>query len=193
MPRELIQQFYYNVPAGGSFQFTCDFGYLTNVDCTSTAGLKISIDGGSPIIFRNLQKVPIDREKGSVNVQLINDTGTNILGYVVGHDGGFNYFSATFSGNVNVSVPTTLTTYSDVNVPSAAATQIIAANSSRSEVMIKNSSSNSSIFRVGDSSVSLYQGIELDPGQSMTLSTRSSVYAYQQSGSIVQIQVMEVL
>jgi hypothetical protein len=67
---------------------------------------------------------------------------------------------------------------------------VVAADSSRKSVTISNLSSNVQIMRIGDSNAGAARGVELSPGQSVTLETESAVYAYNPGASAESLGVM---
>lgn len=82
-------------------------------------------------------------------------------------------------------------TTADKALTAVTATEIIAANSSRREVIISNLSTNGAVMRIGDANVAAARGAELSPGQSIILSTKAAVYGYSVPGESVGI--MEVV
>jgi hypothetical protein len=186
-----VQGYPFSIPAGESRVFTTDFEFITNMLCDSD-DLKININGEAQIIFKNNQTVPIRNDRSST-IEIFNSgSGTANL-VVMAHDGGFDFNSSEFSGTVTVEVPTTFQTHSDPSVPSGAVTKILNTNTSRNEVILKNPTSNTSPFRIGDSSIGIYQGITLEVGQSMTINTTAEIYAFHGAGTAQSIQVAEII
>lgn len=79
----------------------------------------------------------------------------------------------------------------DVALVAITATQIIAADSTRLGVIIKNPSTNTASVRIGASgSVGAAQGIELEPGESIPIATTAAVWGYSVPGQSVSVSVV---
>lgn len=97
--------------------------------------------------------------------------------------------------NVTASVATANTIQSPLDVPltAATATVISAANAARKELMIKNASSNATSVRIGSATVDVNKGLELEPGESIVLTTTAAVWGYSVPGQSVSLTELEVV
>lgn len=83
---------------------------------------------------------------------------------------------ALFTG-VTISKATVLSDAADKSLPATGVvTQIIAANASRRSVILKSANANTDTVRIGSSSITASRGIELSPGDSVTLDTTAAIY-----------------
>ena len=85
---------------------------------------------------------------------------------------------------VTLSKSGNLTTVADATITAAAAdAAILAANSSRREVMICAPSANTQDVRIGDSNTGAARGMILSPGETIVVSTTDVIYAYTGAGT----------
>lgn len=84
-----------------------------------------------------------------------------------------------------------VTPLADVTLTAAAATQIAAANSSRKEIMIKNPVANTAAVRIGDATAAANVGFELEPGESLVVTTTAAVYAYSAAAQDMSLTELE--
>ena len=89
--------------------------------------------------------------------------------------------------NISVIKPTGLDTVADVALTAATVTLISAADSTRKEILITNLSTNAAVMRIGDSNTAAARGIEISPGQTVTLATTDAVYGYSVPGESVGV------
>lgn len=110
---------------------------------------------------------------------------------------GFGSVSDTRS-TVNATVNTTIAPGAslfdggDVACPNAAATQLLAADATRSYAIITNPSTNTATVRIGTSGVAAATGTPLEPGVSLPVSTTAAIYARNDSGGAVTISASAV-
>lgn len=95
-------------------------------------------------------------------------------------------------GEVDVSVSGSIDSVADVSIATVTTAQIVAANVARREVMITNLAANTANFRIGDSGAGAANGIELQPGQTITLTTTAAVYGYNSHTGAQSVAVLEV-
>ena len=113
---------------------------------------------------------------------------------ILGHDGS-NVFplSVDSTGKLYVAKPATPGTSADVVLAGSATTLIVAVSATRHCVLIGNLSTNSSMFRVGDSNVGASRGAELAPGESLSIETTGAIYGYNpganQSVSVLWVSI----
>lgn len=107
----------------------------------------------------------------------------------VSDDGQFEVPSAvTVSGTVTVTqVPgATLTPQADVTNIDGTARQLAAAAATRRRVHVKALGLNGFNIRVGSAAVTAASGIQLQPGEGITLETAAAVFAIRESGGVSQ-------
>lgn len=83
----------------------------------------------------------------------------------------------------------------DVACPNAAETELIAGAATGLTVIVRSSAANAyavGTVRVGGTGVTAAKGIELNPGESISLDTTAPVHAYNASGAGVTLQVLPV-
>lgn len=80
--------------------------------------------------------------------------------------------------NINVTKATVLDTVADVALGAAATTQILAANADRRVALVTNLAANVSIFRIGDAAAAAARGVELAPGETVSLETTEAIHGY---------------
>lgn len=175
------------VPANGVLERNYNANYIVNLQ--SDGDLNISFDDKTPAFFPQGLGYPVEFNK----VRLINGTGAPItaklnIGSVRTDD---NRLS--LSGAFQISVPTTLQSGVDVSVAAGATSLVIAANTSRNEALVTNLSANSSVIRVGDLNAAANRGIEVSPGQTVTLETSAAIYVHNLGSGPQSVGVLEVL
>lgn len=87
----------------------------------------------------------------------------------------------------------TVTQPGDVVCANAAATQLLAGNANGLTAMIRSSVNNTyglGTVRIGTTGVTAAQGIELNPGETLALAVTTPVFAYNNSGAAVTLQVL---
>jgi hypothetical protein len=80
--------------------------------------------------------------------------------------------------NINITKASVLDTIADVALGATATTQILAANAARRITLITNLSANIQTFRIGDAATGAARGVELAPGESVSLETTEAIYGY---------------
>lgn len=94
--------------------------------------------------------------------------------------------SATIASGDNI------VTAPDVSIAATSSGVIVAANANRLAVILKNLTSNAAIIRIGESGgVGAARGHPLDPGESISLSTKSAIYGYNTHSVAQSISVLE--
>lgn len=85
-------------------------------------------------------------------------------------------------------VPTGFPTTADVAIVGAAAAAVVlAANANRKEAFVTNLAANADPVRVGDVNAGAARGVEVSPGQTLTVSTEAAVYVYSPSNQSVAV------
>lgn len=95
--------------------------------------------------------------------------------------------------DVEITKSDSLSTAADVSLGAGATSQVIAANAGRRELLVTNLAANVETLRVGDSNAGAARGLEVAPGQTITMHTTAAVHAYNPGGSAQSVGVLEVL
>lgn len=104
-----------------------------------------------------------------------------------------NSTAVTATVSATVSPGGTLSNGGDTACANAAATQLAAGNANGLSVMVKSSATNTyglGTVRIGTTGVTAASGIELNPGESLTFDTTAPIFAYNNSGASVTLQVL---
>lgn len=91
--------------------------------------------------------------------------------------------------DVTVTKSTTLGTVADVACPNGAATNVLAALSTRRTAYIRVPATAASSVRWGDSNVGAARGEEVDPGQTITVDCTDDVYIYNGTGAAFSVSI----
>jgi len=151
-----------------------------------TGAIKIELDGKTFEMQKGDEARPV---KPFASFRITDMSGAaNTVTLIVG-TGEFKRLELT--GEVSL-VNTGLDSLADVSLVAAATTQISAANANRREIIIKNLSTNTQIFRIGDSGAGLANGHELLPGETITITTQAAVHGYNPGAGAESVTVVEV-
>jgi hypothetical protein len=135
------------------------------------------VDAGAPFTAFDIEVTVASSVKVCVSDTRQADTNTNVTATV----------SATVSPAGTVAQP------GDVVCANGAATQLIAGNANGLSVLVRSSVINTytdGTVRIGTTGVTAAQGVELNAGESITIDTTAPVYAYNNSGAVVTLQVL---
>lgn len=80
----------------------------------------------------------------------------------------------------------------DVSIPATSSNVLSASDATRLALIVANPPGNTDPVRVGGAGVNASSGIELQPGDSITLATTAAVHAYNPKGSAQSVQVLPV-
>lgn len=78
----------------------------------------------------------------------------------------------------------------DVSLPATATTQIVGSLATRLCVLISSKKSNTATIRIGDSNTGVSRGIELAPGQSISIETTEAIYGHNPAAVAVFVSVI---
>ena len=126
-------------------------------------------------------------------VELINTAAATLNVQVEIGAGNVESDDVTITGTIDVDVqaPLTITTTADNSIAANTTEQILAVNADRKEAIVTNLYANTDPVRVGDASTGAARGIELSPGQSITLSTTASIYVHNTKASAQSVAILE--
>lgn len=112
---------------------------------------------------------------------------------VMGHDGS-NVFPVVVDSNGYLQIrevkASILNSMADVTLAATSTTQIVGQVMTRFCVLICNLPGNTQTFRIGDASTGVTRGVELTPGQSISIETTEAVYGYNPGGSGEAVSVI---
>jgi hypothetical protein len=104
----------------------------------------------------------------------------------LGHDGS-NVFPVVVDSNGYLQIQdvkaSVLNSAADVTLAATATTQILPALAVRMCALISNKTSNTQTFRIGDASAGATRGVELAPGQSISIETTEAIFGYNPGGA----------
>lgn len=94
------------------------------------------------------------------------------------------------SGTVSTVKPSIISTVEDVVLVAGASTIILSADATRDEVLISNLIGNASAIRVGNIGAWVTRGIQVGPGQTVTVRGTEAIYAY--SATVQSVGVVAI-
>lgn len=86
----------------------------------------------------------------------------------------------------------TLTSTADVSIAASSAAQVLAQNLNRRAALLRNLTANSAAFRIGDTLITATRGIELAPGETISIETTAAISAHNTGGVAQTISVLEI-
>jgi len=169
------------------------FGNFVRV-LSATGAVHVGIDDGnrSEMDAGTFYKLPPGQEFERVTME--NRGGVSItveLGLALGEFGD-NRLNLASSG-LALAGSETLRSSADVSLLAGATTQIVAADADRRELLVSNLSANTQTFRIGDAAAGAAEGVEVQPGQTVSLPTAAAVYGYNPGAGAESVGVVEVL
>lgn len=116
------------------------------------------------------------------------------FGYVMmGHDGS-NVFPVVVDSSGYLQIvdkkASVLNSAADVSLVATSTTQILGTLGSRICALITNLAGNSEIFRIGDASAGATRGIELSPGEAVSIETTEAIYGYNPGAGAESVSVI---
>ena len=81
-------------------------------------------------------------------------------------------------GIVSLAKPQTINTVADVALAAGVATQILPLDAARQQALISNLTGNANRIRVGDVNVGAARGVEVSPGQTITLAGTQAIFGF---------------
>lgn len=181
--------FAYTVPAGGSVQIARHADFVTCLD--ASAPFKITFDQQPATEFE--AGLTYNPETAVQLVELINE-GASPNTIRMGFGKGGIQDSRLTIGNEVVTAsrsPETFTTGGQISAANGATTALAAANSNRAEIVIANDGAGK-IYVAGDAGAGAGEGVPIDAGGVLVLTTSAAVYARNDSGAAVPVSVAEL-
>ena len=181
----------YTIPAGATVELIRSATFVTVL--SATGPFKARFDDAPS--FDLEQGLTIRTPNGFRRMEFTNPGASAISVKVGVGRGDVNDARLTLSGQVNTAetMPDTLTTGAPVAATNAAVTQIAATNPLRREVLaVVDTGAAGPVYIGGDAGAAAGQGIPVQPGQSLTLSTTAALYARNDTGGAVNVYVAEM-
>jgi len=193
MPQFRTYQVFENltIAAGGEETINVTGEFFT-ILASSLLNFEIGFDEG-PLNFAksgHAGRLPPGDVFSSVRFKNTDGANSLVLTFAAGF-GDLVDNETTISGAITLNVPVGLSSAADVSLGAAAKTLILAANISRVEALITNLAANASTVRIGDVNAAAARGVELAPGQTITLETEGAIYAWN-PGAAQSVGVIEV-
>lgn len=166
---------------------------------TAANPLSITASGrpGAPIKFSNitagLKYGPVDESEHWEYLEITSATAQTIE-IIIGDDDVEVAGTVSVAGTVTVSEPGYAgnTVSVDISVPTGVSTAILAPSSSRKTCIVGSLSTNPGSVRIGyGGAIGATQGIELQPGEKITIPTQASVYAWNANATACAIQAWD--
>lgn len=179
----MLKTYNVKIPANGHVRMGIQGNFVSVTSASST--FRLETLNGDRVVMREGKNVELT---GFKELLLYDESGTENSLVI---EAGIGKISDNeMSGSVGVSSPSTLSTAADKTLTADTASVISAADTSRREIMIRAPKTNTVNIRIGDSDVGAARGIELEPGQTITLTTAAAVYGYPDGGD-ADVQVLE--
>lgn len=127
-------------------------------------------------------------------VTIINDSGATLAFQLEIGFGGVETNNVSLSGTLKTAAQghASLVTTADDSIAATTTVLVLAANTDRKEAIITNLADNGAKIRVGDSNTGASRGVELSPGQSITLETTAAIYVYNAGAASQSVALLEV-
>lgn len=181
--------FEYTIPVGESVQIARYADFITCLD--ATAKFKISFDQQPETEFES--GLTYNPDHAIKRVEIINTSGSDNtvkMGFGIG---GIQDSRLTI-GNAIVTeekAPATFSTGAQITAADAATTALVAANGNRTEAIVANDGAGK-IYVAGSSGAGAGEGIPIDAGGVLVLTTSAALWARNDSGAAVAVSVAEV-
>lgn len=168
-------------------------GNFINVKSADQA-FTIRLDGTEELRAEQNRRFKLTEDDSFSVVEVVNDSGANLTFQIEVGFGSVESDDVSISGTVNVEIQahSGLSTTADDSIAATTTEQVLASNANRKEAIIGNLASNSDVVRVGDNNTGAGRGIELSPGQFLTLETTAAIYVYNAHSSAQSVCILEV-
>lgn len=183
----------FEVTVGAGDTKVLSFGSIRSVrvlEANIPFKMAIDADDSGPA-FKGMQFIADEGETFS-NVLIDNRDGSAELTVTLGHSIG-RVDDNRITGTVGIEDATQILTPADVTTTDASVTLIRASRDTRKEVIVKSLDTNSGNLRIGDSSITSSKGVQLCPGESITLATTAAVYIIREGSTNVGVSMLEVV
>jgi len=179
--------------------------YIRVADATdTTTEIEIAVQQNIPSSYEKLKKNSIIKEgNGFDRIYVTNTAQANKTVRLIISEGPEDYdvdnpsigtidAVGSIDDPVEVAAHSTLVTTADDSIAANTTEQVLAINLDRKEAIITNLYANTDSVRVGDSSTGATRGVELSPGQSITLQVTAAIYVHNTKASAQSVAILEV-
>lgn len=150
-------------------------------------------DGSEMTVSQNIiiKLQPDDQFK---KLEVINDSGASLTVQLEIGFGDVQSNTVTVGGTLAAEIQAhdTLVSAADDSIAANTTEQVLAANTDRKEALISNLASNTDPIRIDDSNTDATQGIEVLPGSTVTLQTKSAIFVHNTKGSAQSVGILEI-
>lgn len=180
------------IAAGGSVTLPIVGNYFHCIRST-LATFEVAIDGEYGGEMEAGRGFDLPDGETYKSLHLVNTDGANPLTVTFNYGrGSYRDAKLQVSGSIETSLAgSAFPSTADVPLGATATTQILAANTSRKEVLVSNLAANPATIRVGDVNAGAGRGVEVAPGQTITVNTTAAIYAYN-PGAAQNVGVVEI-
>lgn len=169
-------------------------GRFIRILSADVSGVTITPEGASPLLRYGGQEIDVGPQ-GFRSFQVAVTVPCTVILTVSETHQSDNQTNVNATVSATIDPGGTLPTGGDTVCATGAATLLAAGNANNLAVMVRSSELNNyaaGTVRVGGTGVTAASGIEINPGEVMTLSTTAPVYAYNNSGAAVTLQVLPI-
>ena len=180
----------FQVPPGESIQVYRQSNFLTCLE--GNIAFKVAFDGNSASDFET--GLTYREARGFTQVEIINPDATTTLTVKLAFGkGDVNDARLVISGAINakIAAPETFATGAPISATDAATTLLAAENGNRAEIIISNDGSGK-VYIAGNAGAVAGEGLPVDAGGTLVLTTTAAVYARNDSGAAVPVAVAEL-
>mgnify|MGYP000152491781 CR=1 FL=1 len=179
----------FTVPAGGSVEVYRDADFVTALE--ANVPFVMSMDNAPRVDFE--QGLTLRTVEGFTRVEVKNESAETLTVKLGFGKGDIQDSRLTLGGTVQTQEksPDTFTTGAQVSAADGAATALVAANADRAEVVIANDGAGK-VYIAGDVGAGAAEGIPVDAGGVLVLTTSAALWARNDSGGAVAVSVAEV-
>lgn len=182
---------YFLIPAGATVELVRTATFVTVL--AASGPFKASFDS-SPA-FDLEQGLTIRTPDGFHRIEMTNKGASTISVKLGVGKGDVNDARLTLSGQVTTaeSMPDTLTTGAPISAINGAVTPLASANPLRRELMaVVDAGAAGPVFIGGAAGATAGQGIPVQPGQALTLSTTAAVHVRNDTGAAVNVYIAQI-
>lgn len=167
-------------------------GRFVRVLAADASGVTISPHPGSPVVRYAGQDVDVG-PAGFQSLDISVTVACTVKVCVSDTRQADSNTNVTATVSATITPAGTVSNGGDVNCANAAATQLSAGNANGLTVIIRSSVANTyavGTVRIGTTAVTAVSGVELNPGESIQLDTTAPLFAFNNSGAAVTLQVL---
>jgi len=159
----------------------------------SNAAFKVGADDNTPQPMEQGLTFRTVAGESFTSIQILNTSASsNSIELAVG-EGQITDARLSLTADLTLSANNGISDLIDISIAAGVSAQVAAVNLNRREILIQNLSGNTSLFRVGATTAASARGVELMPGQTLTLETTAEIWAFNSDAGAQSLAVVEVL